>query len=96
MFVGRQLRKYHLGVPMGDPLSVAKANGLCMVAEFKADRQQQLLHGDSVRNLSLHFMDDLFFRAAYVDEPSSPWSRQSALKMISTLQTCYPATLTLE
>ena len=96
MYVGNQLRKYHLGVPMGDPLSVAKANSLCMAHELKADLTRETLHGDSVRNLSLCFMDDLYYRVAYVDAPDSTWTERSARNMIDELKLCYPRTLVLE
>ena len=36
MFVGKQLRKYELGVPMGDPLSCAAALSCTMAAEMTA------------------------------------------------------------
>jgi hypothetical protein len=72
MFVGDQLRQYHLGVPMGDPLSCAAAQSVCMDAEMRCDEQRQMRPsdgrcggGDAQRNLSLSVMDDLFFRIAY-------------------------------
>ena len=73
MFVGNQLRRYHLGVPQGDPLSAAKASSLCLDAELDADASRELTHGDSDRNQSVCFMDDLFFRIAYSEKVGDPW-----------------------
>ena len=105
MFVGDELRQYHLGVPMGDPLSCAAAQSVCGDAEMRCDARRQAREttgrvggGDAERNLSLAVMDDLFFRVAYVPgaETASQWSAESAEAYITELKGCYPAPLELE
>ena len=104
MFVGKQLRKYELGVPMGDPLSCAAALSCTMAAEMTADRKRQARHGDARRNLSLCFMDDLFFRVAYdpeaknrkIGHKTATWTKESAKTYVGELMACYPRPLELE
>ena len=105
MFVGDELRKYHLGVPMGDPLSCAAAQSVCLDAEMCCDarRQERTTTGrvggaDADRNLSLAVMDDLFFRVAYVPgaTEAEEWSAESADAYIEELKGCYPDPLVLE
>ena len=104
MFVGNQLRKYELGVPMGDPLSCAAALSCTMAAEMTADRKRRTKHGDARRNLSLCFMDDLFFRIAYdpdahkraTSSRTATWTKESAKEYVRELMACYPKPLELE
>eukprot|EP01052_Picozoa_sp_SAG31_P050930 SAG31_NODE_11858_length_991_cov_22.808296_1_plen_224_part_01 len=58
MRVGCEIRHYHMGTPMGEQGSCAKANGLCLDDELRVDAQREQNHGDSMRNLSLAFVDD--------------------------------------
>ena len=94
MFVGQALRRYTLGCPMGDPLSAAKSQGLCLVGEHKFQQQREHQHQDSIRNNSFCFMDDLFLRVAYCD--SAGWSKDSAASMLEQLKAVYKTPLELE
>ena len=94
MFVGKELRRYFLGIPMGDPLSVAQASALCQHAEMECDIKREETNGDSERNLSFCFMDDLNIRIAYNDEEST--SKESAREYIESIKKCYPTSLNLE
>ena len=105
MFVGTQLRKYKLGVPMGDPLSCAAALSCTLAAEMSADSTRQTRCGDADRNLSLCFMDDLFFKVAYESAKAcaeqtrqgrDAWTKASARQYIAELMSCYPKPLELE
>eukprot|EP01052_Picozoa_sp_SAG31_P004928 SAG31_NODE_210_length_20286_cov_22.684748_21_plen_375_part_00 len=75
MRVGCEIRHYHMGTPMGEQGSCAKANGLCLDDELKVDAQRERDHGDSMRNLSLAFVDDKLVRVAY---DHCIWSKASA------------------
>ena len=98
MFVGKQLRKYRVGIPMGDPLSCAKANGTCLHAEMQCDNRRAERVGDAERNMTLCFMDDLFIKVAYeVDATGADaWTEQSAEEFKEELKSCYPERLVLE
>ena len=98
MFVGTQLRKYRVGIPMGDPLSCAKANGTCLHAEMTCDNNREKRVGDSERNLTLCFMDDLFIKVAYDAEEhdGEQWTEASAEDFKEELKKCYPKRLVLE
>ena len=93
MFVGKELRRYFLGIPMGDPLSVAQASALCQWAECKCDIRREERVGDSTRNLSYCFMDDLNLRIAYNDKEAT---KESAREYLEELKGCYPSSLNLE
>jgi hypothetical protein len=41
MRVGRQVRHYHIGTPMGEQGSCAKANGLCLDDELRVDAERE-------------------------------------------------------
>jgi hypothetical protein len=75
MRVGKQIRHYHIGTPMGEQGSCAKANGLCLDEELRVDAAREAECGDSERNCSLAFVDDKHVRVAY-DELL--WSKSSA------------------
>ena len=98
MYVGGQLRQYRLGIPMGDPLSCAKANGTCLDAEMRCDDRRAAVHGDAERNLTLCFMDDLFMKVAYDPEAegAGEWTEASADEYIEQIKACYPKRLVLE
>jgi len=78
MRVGKQIRRYLMGTPMGEQGSCAKANGVCMDDELTLDAT----HDDSQRNLSLAFVDDKHARVAYDDVK---WSKASAEVYIKEL-----------
>ena len=61
MFVGNQLRKYGLGVPMGDPISCVAALSCTMAAEMTADRKRRTKHGDARRNLKAYASWTIYF-----------------------------------
>eukprot|EP01050_Picozoa_sp_SAG11_P016364 SAG11_NODE_2226_length_3663_cov_1.716891_1_plen_250_part_00 len=82
MRVGRQIRHYHIGTPMGEQGSCAKANGLCMDDEYAMDAVREAACGDSERNCSLAFVDDKHVRVAYDDVI---WSKESAESYADTL-----------
>ena len=95
MFVGNQLRHYGKGVPMGDPLSCAKALGCTKHHEDLYDTSWH----DSARNVSVCFMDDLFFQIGYdadAEGEGGEWTKESADDYIEGLKRCYPAPLELE
>ena len=98
MYVGKQLRKYRVGIPMGDPLSCAKANGTCLHAEMKCDTTREERVGDAERNLTLCFMDDLFIKVVYEVDGSREggWTEASAEEYKEELKKCYPERLVLE
>jgi hypothetical protein len=105
MFVGKQLRQYFMGVPMGDPLSCSAAQSVCLDAEIRCDERRQAADvnsvgggGDSCRNLTLCVMDDLFFRIAYEQSATKQgeWTARSADAYIEQLKAAYPAPLELE
>ena len=78
MRVGKQIRRYLMGTPMGEQGSCAKANGVCMDDELTIDAARD----DSERNLSLAFVDDKHARVAYDDVK---WSKASAEAYIKEL-----------
>ena len=84
--VGRQIRKYTLGTPMGEQQSCAKANGVCLDDELKIDRARELAAGDSCRNISLAFVDDKHARVVY-DENDYLWTKASAEEYLGQLMT---------
>ena len=84
MQVGHEIRHYHMGTPMGEQGSSAKANGLCLDDELQVDALRESEHGDSERNLSLAFVDDKAVRVAY---DGVQWSRSSAEEYASGLMT---------
>ena len=97
MFVGKEIRKYRLGIPMGDPLSCAKANGTCLHAEMTCDKAREERRGDAQRNLTLCYMDDLFMKVAYeVGDGDEEWTEKEADEYLEELKQCYPARLVLE
>ena len=77
VMVGTQMRWMHLGIPMGDPLSVAKANAVAFVAERAAKlkwRAEVKMEGDrgvdirgrgEERDLTYSYIDDIHLRVAY-------------------------------
>ena len=65
--VGREIRRYLQGTPMGEQGSCAKANGVCLDDELRIDAAREAEFGDSERNLSLAFVDDKHARVAYDD-----------------------------
>ena len=73
MRVGKQLRRYKMGTPMGEQSSCAKANGVCLDDELTTDATWQQQHGDSCRNLSLAFVDDKHIQVAWDDTPGALW-----------------------
>eukprot|EP01050_Picozoa_sp_SAG11_P014554 SAG11_NODE_1805_length_4229_cov_1.746005_4_plen_282_part_00 len=94
MCVGCEIRHYHIGTPMGEQGSCAKANGLCLNDELLADEARELSHGDSERNLSLAFVDDKHVRVAYDD---ILWTRESAEEIADGLmQYTAPLLMTTE
>ena len=84
MRVGREIRRYLQGTPMGEQGSCAKANGVCLDDELRIDAAREAEFGDSERNLSLAFVDDKHARVAYDD---ILWSRESAQQYIDLLMT---------
>ena len=90
MRVGNEIRRYFKGTPMGEQSSCAKANGVALDAELSADEARERTHGDSQRNLSLAYVDDVHVRIAYSPTGQRGWDLQSARSYI--LQ-CYPAPL---
>ena len=90
--VGKEIRRYVMGTPMGEPGSCAKANGVCLDDELNADAEREIRYGDSERNLSLAFVDDKHIRVAYDD---ILWSRESAQEYLEVLRN-YSAPLVME
>jgi hypothetical protein len=86
MRVGRQIRQYIMGTPMGEQGSCAKANGVCLDDELRIDKEREEKHHDSERNLSLAYVDDKHAIVAY-DENDQLWTRASAEKYLSELMT---------
>ena len=85
MFVGNQLRHYGKGVPMEDPLSYAKALGCTKYHEDLYDASRS----DKARNVSVCFMDDLFFQIGYDDNAGgeeTEWTKESADTYIAGLK----------
>eukprot|EP01050_Picozoa_sp_SAG11_P019662 SAG11_NODE_3172_length_2635_cov_2.232650_3_plen_115_part_00 len=85
MKVGKQVRHYHIGTPMGEPGSCAKANGLCLDDELRVDAEREAAWGGgySERNCSLAFVDDKHVRVAYDD---IPWTQDSAEEYVTALK----------
>jgi hypothetical protein len=97
MYVAGELRRYHVGIPMGAQSSCSSANGLAMMAEMKADDEWARRGGATQRNVSLAFMDDLYMRVLYDDEMQGEgWTRESAGEYMELLKTAYPDGLDLE
>ena len=92
MRIGKQIRQYVMGTPMGEPGSCAKANGVCLDDELNADAEREKQFGDSERNVSLAFVDDKHIRVAYDD---ILWSKESAQEYLEGLRT-YSAPLKME
>ena len=93
MRVGKELRKYTKGTPMGMQASCASANGVGLDAEFTADAQREASHGDSVRNLSLSYVDDCRVGIAWSESGAHGWTLESAREYARTIMDCYPAPL---
>ena len=86
MRVGRQIRQYIMGTPMGEQGSCAKSNGVCLDDELRIDQEREDKHLDSERNLSLAFVDDKHAIVAY-DENDLFWTRASATEYLGELMT---------
>ena len=61
MFVGTQLRRYVLGVPMGAPMACFQALATTKRCEDVCNEKME----DSERNVSVCVMDDLFLQILY-------------------------------
>ena len=83
MRIGKQIRRYVMGTPMGEPRTRAKSNGVCLDDELNADAEREKQYGDSERNLSLAFVDDKHIRVAYDD---NLWSTESAREYLEGLR----------
>ena len=92
VFVGTELRHYHLGTPMGAPGSCAKANGVGLDAEIRMD---QVTQHDPDRNLSISYVDDKHARVAWSTDTSLGWSLESAQAYCTELLQ-YPKPLVME
>ena len=86
MRVGRQIRQYVMGTPMGEQGSCAKANGVCLDDELRIDMEREDKHQDSERNLSLAYVDDKHAIVAY-DANDQFWTRASAQEYMDELMT---------
>jgi len=73
LMVGTQLRRQRTGSPMGEQISPAKTAGVCLNHEATVMETRETRRGDSVRNLSIGFVDDIHLRVAYSLRGGSDW-----------------------
>ena len=84
-----------LGAPMGEPASCAQALSVCLHAEQSFHTTRETAEGDSARDASLGFVDDMQFRYGY-ELSDRVWTRASARELLEQSRAIYPPPLELE